>query len=201
MIEPLFRLPRHDAAVEVPTQPPDPRIAKAHRAIGEAFGRFEQGRDYPYASGGDWSTTELVAYMLEQTGPAELIAATWSVAEHAAVKLNAMIEDGRLTAVEMLVDWRVQVRTPSFLAVARQKFSDIRVSSCHAKAFVVRNDEWALSCVGSANFTNNPRIEAGHISTSREVAHFHTEWIRAEIQNAAPFGVDMRKAGKRDGRK
>jgi len=93
-----------------------------------------------------------------------------------------------------------KVRTPSFLAVARQQFADIRVSSCHAKAFALINDSWAISCVGSANFTNNPRIEAGHISTARNVAEFHADWIRAEIANAAPFGVDMRKAGKRDGR-
>jgi len=70
----------------------------------------------------------------------------------------------------------------------------------HTRGGWLINDSWAISCVGSANFTNNPRIEAGHISTARNVAEFHADWSRAEIANAAPFGVDMRKAGKRDGR-
>jgi hypothetical protein len=57
-----------------------------------------------------------------------------------------------------------------------------------------------ISVVGSANFTSNPRIEAGHISTNPQTADFHAAWMMAEINNAAPFGVDMRKKGKADGR-
>lgn len=198
----LFELqPPPTSAAEIKTRQQMARLCKTQERLESAFGEIKQGRDYPYATGAEWSTHDLIIYLLEQIGPAQLTAATWSVAEHAAHKLIGLMDEGKLTSIEMLVDWRVQVRTPAFMPIARSKFSRIHVSSCHAKSFTLTNENWAISCVGSANFTNNPRIEAGHLSTSREAADFHRRWIIAEIEKAAPFGVDMRKIGKNDGRK
>jgi len=197
----LFDLqPPPSNAEQVESSKQAARLCKIRERLESAFGCFQAGTDYPYASGAEWSTHDLIVYMLDQIGPAHLTAATWSVAEHAAHKLIGLLESRQLLSVSMLVDWRVQVRTPGFLPIARSKFSRIHVSSCHAKCFVLHNDAWHLSCVGSANFTNNPRIEAGHISTSSETAEFHRRWIMDEITKAAPFGADMRKIGKKDGR-
>lgn len=177
------------------------RLCRTEETLRDTFGRIQPGHDYPYVSGADWSTHDLIAYLLEQTGPAELTAATWSVGEHVAHRLITLMEAGQLSAVHMLVDWRVQVRTPSFLPVARHRLSKVSVTSCHAKVFTLLNDDWGVAVVGSANFTNNPRIEAGHLTTSRETAEFHRRWILAEIDHAAPFGEDMRRRGKKDGRR
>lgn len=199
---PLFNLPRHDMAVATPQKnTASGMICKADIKLQEAMPSIQQGMDYPYASGGDWSTHDLIKHLLQFTGPAHLHAATWSVSDAATQTLVGLCRDGLLLSIRMLVDWRVQVRTPGFLAIARQEFADVRVSSCHAKCFVLHNQRWCVSCVGSANFTGNPRIEAGHISTSSAVGDFHRRWIESEIKNAAPFGIDMRKVGKPDGRK
>ena len=199
--QPLFALePQPALAGKTPTPAQAARVCKVHQTLTEAFGQFQQGTDYPYSSGAEWSTHDLILYMIDQIGPAHLTACTWSVAEHAAHKLIGMLEARDLLSINMLVDWRVQVRTPAFMPLAKTRFSKIAVSSCHAKAFVLHNDEWSMSCVTSANFTNNPRIEAGHISTNPAVGDFHRQWIQAEIDKAAPFGADMRKMGKKDGR-
>jgi hypothetical protein len=187
-------------SAEVKTTKNRPVLMKADVALSEAFPEIVNGFEYPYATGGDWSTHDLIFYLLGKIGPASLVAATWSVSEAAAIKLASALDSGLITDISFLVDWRVQVRTPSFLSVAREKFADVRVSSCHAKAFVLRNENWAISVVGSANFTNNPRIEAGHMSTNAKAADFHAGWILAEIKNAQPFGLDMRKRGRADGR-
>ena len=190
----LFRLDNTPRALTAPTPETAARLLKVDQTLSEAFGKLAQGCDYPYATGAEWSTHDLLAYLLAQIGPAELVACTWSMEEHAVVKLLDLMAAGQLTRIHMLVDWRVQVRTPSAHALAKSRFADLRITTCHAKVFVLRNDAWALSCVGSANFTNNPRIEAGHLSTSPAVADFHEHWIRAELQNAKPFGLDMREA-------
>jgi hypothetical protein len=52
---------------------------------------------------------------------------------------------------------------------------------------VIRNAQHALSIVGSANFTNNPRIEAGTVCNSNVIADFHQKWILEVLQNAHPF--------------
>jgi len=176
-----------------------PKLCTIQHTLTEIFGNIRHDHDYPFASGALWSTHNLLEFLLDQIGSAELVLATWSISTAGADKLLDWKATGRLTKISAIVDWRVQVRTPGVLPLAKQHFTDIRVSSCHAKAFVLRNAEWDLSLVGSANLTNNPRIECGHLSTSREVAAFHAGWIMAEIQNAKPFGMDMRKA-KKDGR-
>jgi len=177
------------------------KFCKIDSKLNEVFDDFEKGYDYSYVSGAEWSTHDLIRFLISKIGPAELTAATWSVASHAAIRLIDMLKKKDFTAINMLVDWRVQVRTPDFLALARMNFANISVTSCHAKVFVLQNDNWSVSVVGSANFTNNPRIEAGHISTNVDTANFHKKWIMSEIKKAAPFGVDMRKVGKKDGRK
>jgi hypothetical protein len=196
----LFKLNETKKATSYPAGSASIKLSKVEMTLAEVFPDFKPDHEYPYVSGAEWSTHDLICHILKTTGPVNLYAATWSVAEHAATRLSAMIEAEDLLSVHFLVDWRVQVRTPGFLAIARSKFSDVRVTSCHAKVFVLQNDTWSISCVGSANFTNNPRIEAGHISTRKQTADFHRDWILAEIKNCAPFGVDMRKVGKKDGR-
>lgn len=176
------------------------RLARVDAALGDTIGTLEPNTNIHYVSGTMWSTHELLAYALKQTGPARLTLATWSMAEKATVLLLTLLEDGELTGLEMLVDWRVQVRCPKAMALVRQANCRLRVTTCHAKVFILQNAEWAMSLVGSANLTNNPRIEAGVLTTSPEVADFHANWIRAEMENAKPFGVDMRRAYP-DGRK
>jgi hypothetical protein len=122
------------------------------------------------------------------------------VSEKASIELKGAMNAGRLLSVNFLVDWRVRVRCPSFLAIAKMHFSRVRVSNCHAKVFVLENEEWCVSVVGSANFTSNPRIEAGHVSTNPVVGVFHKNWILEEINTCRPFGCDMDKRGSKDGR-
>lgn len=178
-----------------------PILSKAEIVLQETFPHIQKNTDYPYCSGGDWSTHDMIFHIIKHIGPAHLTACTWSVGEHVTHRLIDAMSKGEILTVNFLVDWRVSVRTPSFMAVAKQNFAKIRVSSCHAKAFVLQNEKWTVSCVGSANFTNNPRIEAGHISTNPVVGEFHKKWIQQEIDNAKPFGIDMRSKGKKDGRK
>ena len=51
------------------------------------------------------------------------------------------------------------------------------VCPCHAKLYIMRNDAWAITICGSANLTNNPRIEVSTITEDRQVAGFHVDWI------------------------
>lgn len=195
----LFELASNSAATVEHRSTVRPVLCKATQELREAFGTIKHGYEYPHTTGANWSTHDLIAYCVDQIGACDMTAATWSCATHAADKLITMQTSGQLTSIYMLVDWRVQVRTPGVLELAKCHFNDIRVSSCHAKAFVLMNKNWSISYVGSANFTNNPRIECGHLSTNRHTAEFHRNWIRSEIALAKPFGMDMRKA-KPDGR-
>jgi hypothetical protein len=196
----LFDIKKTEYATAAKAGTISPRLISARSVVSAAFPVIEPETEYPFATGAEWSTHDLISHILETTGPAHLVACRWSMEAHAAEKLMILLGAGNLLSVSMLVDWRVQVRNPHALKLGEMNFAKIRVTSCHAKVFCLHNDTWSVSCVGSANFTNNPRIEAGHLSTSKKITDFHRAWILEEIDNAKPFGIDMRKAGH-DGRK
>jgi hypothetical protein len=197
---PLFEMPSAAGAESVEPYKADPKLCKVAAALEAAFPTFERGKDYPFCTASEWSTHNLIFHLLKFTGPCHLVAATWSVSEKATVLLKYALERKQILSVRFLVDWRVRVRTPAFMALSKQGFGVVRVSNCHAKAFVLHNDDWSVSSVGSANFTNNPRIEAGHISTNPAVSAFHIRWINAEIERQEPFGMDLNNQGKSDTR-
>lgn len=190
----LFDLPTIiDYSASVDSQPTEPVLSKADIALTTAFPKIEQGKDYPYATGGEWSAHDMIFHFLKFTGPAHLTAATWTISERAAIDFKQHLDAGQFLSVNLLVDWRCQIHTPALVAIAKNEFTTFRLSSCHAKTYVLQNQNWSISFVSSANFTNNPRIEAGHISTNPDISHFHKSWIMAEIEKAEPFGVDMRR--------
>ena len=65
--------------------------------------------------------------------------------------------------------------------------NDIKAAKCHAKVTVIQNETWGISIVSSANYTRNPRIEAGVICNSKEIAEFHKNWIVNELNNTSDF--------------
>ena len=155
----------------------------------DVIGKIKMGEDIHYASCGEWSSHELLAHILNQTGPAHVMFSTWSVSEMAIRLILKWMQDKKILSLDALLDWRVKVRRPEVLELLRFNLSktNLYLTNCHAKVAVIKNNSWAVSIVGSANFTNNPRIEAGVISCSRTAANFHTDWILREIKRAKPF--------------
>lgn len=164
-----------------------PILSKADISLLAALPNFKQGYSYPYVTVGYWSTHDLIKHLLRTTGPAHLYAATWSISEDAAIVLAQLLEAKVLLTASIIVDPRVKITSPTFVPITHGRFSHVYLKECHAKCFVLFNKTWKVSCVCSANFTNNPRIEAGHISTNTEIFDFHYDWLKREIAQLHPF--------------
>ena len=143
---------------------------------------------------------DLLFRIIELAGPCHVTCATWSVSREAAELLALGMSDGRILSLACLFDWRVRVRCPEAMAVARMAGVDMRVCVCHAKVTLLQNAQHSITVVSSANMTNNPRIEAGVVFTDAASYAFHHEWISKEIANAKPFGVDLNRSGRPDSR-
>jgi hypothetical protein len=150
-----------------------------------------------YATAGDWSTHDLVLHIIDRIGPAHVVMATWSITEPAVRHIVAALGDGRLLSLGLLADWRVPQSCPEALQLAKAAATCCRVTSVHAKVAVLHNAHANLCIVGSANLTNNPRIEAGIITVGPVAANFHRRWIEAELRDASPF--DMARDSKDHG--
>ena len=162
-------------------------IGKAHEKLHQVFGKVADGQSIHYASLGDWSTHDLLFFLLEQTGPARVYFTTWAISEYAIRQLYGFIEHGLILELKGIFDYRNGVRKPAELQFLQKITTDIKAAKCHAKVTVIENDLWGISVVGSANYTRNPRIEAGVLCCDRRVAAFHRDWILKELSNSSAF--------------
>ncbi|WP_028521975.1 hypothetical protein [Runella limosa] len=155
--------------------------------IEDIFPTLETGQNIEYVSMADWSTHELVFWVLAQIGPAEMTMATWSMTETAARQLVEARLAGVLTSVHCLFDYRIKVRYPEVCAYVKEHFEAVTVAHCHAKVTVLENDQWAVVINASSNYTNNVRIESGSIKVSHQTANFHKNWIIPTIEGHGDY--------------
>lgn len=163
-------------------------IGKVNDKLPEIIPALTKNCSIHYVTAGLWSTHDLIFHLLSIIGPAKLTLATWSMTEAPAQMLMKGLDIGAITELDALFDVRIRVRNPQTFEFIKFNIGEhCRISSCHAKVSVLQNQNWSVSVVGSANYTNNPRIEAGVICTDSAIAEFHANWIRREIDNAKPF--------------
>jgi hypothetical protein len=162
-------------------------IGKANEKLHQVFGKVIDGHSVHYASLGDWSTHDLLFFLLKQTGPARVYFTTWAISEYAIRQLYQFIEQGLILELKGIFDYRNGIRKPAELQFLQKITTDIKAAKCHAKVTVIENDHWGISVVGSANYTRNPRIEAGVLCCDKTVAAFHRDWILKELSNSSAF--------------
>lgn len=153
---------------------------KAKEILKKHIGVISADKTLHWITFGRWSMHDLIFYCLNQTGPAHIMVATWSISELAIRNIVDRKTDGRILSASFLLDPRVKVRNPKPLQMLQQNFRHT-FSACHAKVTLIWNDTWSIDIIASANLTNNPRIERGLISTDRKVFDFDYTWLYEAI--------------------
>lgn len=162
------------------------RNSKNRKELIKALGTIEQGKSTYTFSSGKWSSHELLAYILEQTGPADVWITTWSCTEEPLRQLVKMKQEGNIRQIRCLFGDRVPVMSPNAWQLAKFNFTDIKLSHCHAKVQVIRNEHWGIVIMGSANFTINPRWEAGVVCCDMKVADEFIKGIDEAMKQIKP---------------
>lgn len=137
------------------------------------LGVIRPGRDIHFYSNGCFNLVQLVLYVLNQIGPANIFLSSYSISEQSLAVLRRKLDKGVLLSARFLIDNRVRSISPkpfSYLATAFA--GHYRCCALHAKVALLWNDHWHISIVGSQNATNNPKLERGIIHTSREIFDF-----------------------------
>jgi hypothetical protein len=148
----------------------------------ELFPDMAEGNSYHFVSYGDWSLYHLADYILSKTGPARLYLSTWSISEFSARKLTEWMQSGLLTHIYGLVDARTENRHEAAFQLCKQQFTEMRIFPTHAKVCVFISETAHISIVGSANWTENMRIEAGVLCSGKALATKHAEWISKMVE-------------------
>lgn len=161
-------------------------IIKNQKDIDDLLNGFSADKCIHYATGGKFSSHELLFSLLKLSGPAKVYITTWTMTEYPARLLVEGLSSGKIIELNCLLDVRME-KNESVLQLIKFNSSTIRLSHCHAKVMIIQNDSWNIVVVSSQNQTENPRIEAGVISTTAGVVNFHRDWILKEIEHGHGF--------------
>lgn len=163
------------------------KLGNISQNVYDVLGGIDFNVNTHYVTLGHWSNHELLQFLLEIVGPSEVFLATWSMSEPAAVKLLAMIDNGLITSLKGILDFRTKNRHPQAFQLAQSLFVDLHMTASHCKVTVIKNEKYTITINGSANYTNNPRIESGVITADPKVGQFHINWIQQVLAKTSPF--------------
>lgn len=151
------------------------------KLIKSAIGDLQPNSVIHYVTFGKWSSHQLMRYLVQQIGPCHVRMTTWSLTEDPCRSLLTLRNRGLVLSASCILSERISERTPTVMQLARNVFDNIKLSKLHSKIFVLYNDQFKVTVVGSANFTRNKKTEAGVIDTCPEAANFHLNWIENEL--------------------
>lgn len=162
-------------------------IIKNRQKLIDAIGDIKNGEDIFFINQGRWSAHDLLLYLLSITGPAALYFTAWAVSENAARLIQSAVDNKLITEVHCVLDRRIEIRNDKVIATVRNFSNSIVFVDCHAKLFVLENDNWKVTILTTANLSNNLRIEAGHIYTNSDIATLVKNNILKIIKSGKPF--------------
>lgn len=156
----------------------DAKTLKSFKEIEKHLSGMVPGTNKVFFSDGSWSNYELMAYLLGLTGPAKVAFTTWSISEKALTMMAGWMESGVVSEMFAVLDNGIRNRKPAIYQQAKGVLPNLKFAHCHAKTMAILSPEISFLVVGSANFTRNPRKEAGVVICDHAATEFSFNWIK-----------------------
>ena len=139
-----------------------------------AIGAISHGCEIYGLSKGAFSLVDILRHCLRYTGPAHVIASTWTAANADLGFAYQLLADGAIASMQFVVDFSFPVRQPEYCAALRERFGDasVRLTKNHAKFICVYNDVWNIVIRTSMNLNENRRLESFEISDDAGLCGF-----------------------------
>lgn len=152
----------------IASRPKRNRTAASHMVCSarDAIGPIEHGCEKFLLTNGQFSISDIIEYVIDRTGPADVDLATWTAADGDLRRAHAMLLSKRFRSIRMVVDPSFKTRKPEFCDTLVGLFGAdaIRTTPLHGKFVNIRNDEWSIAIRTSMNLNPNKRIETVEIS-------------------------------------
>lgn len=143
----------------------------------EAIGELTPGMELFGFTKGQFSFTDVLVALLEQTGPADVAICTWTAHGADLTHCHDLLRSGDIRSMRFVTDLSFESRKPEFMRELIERFGleSIRVTSTHAKFSTIRNEKYDLVVRTSMNMNKNPRFENFEISDDAAFADFQQE--------------------------
>lgn len=142
---------------------------------------IEPGANIFWVSNGEWSMHELLLEILNITGSAVVHLSSYAMSETPARILAQLISNGLIEKLFCVLDNRIDVRTAGSFQLMKGISDKLVLTETHAKVTVVQNKNWSVAVIGSANYTENKRYEAGIISLYEPAVQLQLTWLQKAL--------------------
>lgn len=183
----LFGYSKKTGGVQVPNQDELLRVSGRYMTMQQAIGELRPDKTIYFVTAGSWAMHDLLKYILMQTGPAEVKCFTWAVSIPGAQMIVKLIESGQITRCYFMAHSLMRKMCAAAMAILQNHCYKCVGACNHAKGFILKNDRWTVSVIASANYSNNPTIEGGAISTSPAVYDMNEKWLNPIFENSDNF--------------
>lgn len=174
------------------------RETRASRRLGAGatIGELRPGMELFVLTFGQFSFVDALVYLLQETGPADMVLSTWTAAAADLSEAHQLVEDRKIKEFRLLIDHNM-LRRPNaekLVRHIRERFGDegFRTTQCHAKFAAIRNETWHLAVRTSMNLNTNPRLENLEISDDPDLCGFLFSVVD-DVFRATP-GAEKRRA-------
>lgn len=148
--------------------------------LSKHIGRIEMGGIYNFWTFGRYAMADIINHLLRQTGPADVMATTWSLNTKSVQEILNRRKDGLIRSFKMWIDPRVHRAAPEPLQLLKNNFECV-IAPVHAKVALISNQQWKISISGSINFTSNPQPERGIIQCIESIYDTDRRILEAEF--------------------
>ena len=114
-------------------------------------------------------TLGLLGWILEQTGPANVIVTTFSTSEEFLSGFLNLRKKGLIKKATMVADLKASKKTVKLDTLMTQCFDEVYLASNHSKIMLVNGDKDTVSVVSSQNNTYGGRAECTYITTDSKI--------------------------------
>lgn len=153
------------------------------REINDVIAELDTHGQALFATTGEWSLHEMVEVLLQNVRGATVYISTYSLTEFPVRVLSNLIDEGKIAALHVLVDYQFQKRYPKVNQFLQEITANVGYAAVHAKILVI-DCATPVTIVGSANWTVNPRLEAGIVTKSKDAAEAFIDLIKQNIYDA-----------------
>ena len=154
------------------------------KGIMKELGGFPTEKQYQaIKTNGTSDCGSIFTYALDNwTEITEMYLATWTISKANIKRLKDSIESGKLKNLTMVFSSTLKGANPSLYASlvgALKDFKNVKLKeiNSHAKTFSISNGIHYITVSGSANWSENPRIENFLILNDVHLFEHHKEWM------------------------
>lgn len=151
------------------------------KVIESQLGNLAEGEAKYFVSRAHWNLHEIVQHFANQIDKPDLLFTTWAMKEQPARAILDMRNRGIIGEVHCLISDRMPGNDRQALHLLEGILSGSRQMKLHAKVACLLSKDEGITILGSANWSANPRIEAGVAVKNRGLTVEFSNWIKDEI--------------------